>query len=45
MWGLLVGAIHAASPVAVRWPPFCASVDFLVAAILAIEVAYGLSFH
>ncbi len=27
------------------WPPFCASVDFLVAAILAIEVAYGMSFH
>ena len=27
------------------WPPFCASVDFLVAAILAIEVANGMSFH
>jgi hypothetical protein len=27
------------------WPPFCASVDFLVAAILAIEIAYGMSFH
>lgn len=27
------------------WPPFCATVDFLVAAILALEVAYGMSFH
>ncbi|MEI9948729.1 MAG: hypothetical protein WDO74_07030 [Pseudomonadota bacterium] len=27
------------------WPPFCAAVDFLVAAILAGEVAYGMSFH
>jgi hypothetical protein len=27
------------------WPPFCASVDFLVAAILAVELASGLSFH
>lgn len=27
------------------WPPFCAAVDFLVAAILAMQVAYGMSFH
>ena len=27
------------------WPPFCAAVDFLVAAILAAQVAYGMSFH
>ena len=27
------------------WPPFCAAVDFLVAAILAVEVANGMSFH
>jgi hypothetical protein len=27
------------------WPPFCAAVDFLVAAILAVEVALGMSFH
>jgi hypothetical protein len=27
------------------WPPFCATVDFLVAAILTLEVAYGMSFH
>ena len=27
------------------WPPFCATVDFLVAAILAVEIASGMSFH
>ena len=27
------------------WPPFCAAVDFLVAAILAVEVACGIAFH
>ena len=27
------------------WPPFCAAVDFLVAAILAVEIAFGMSFH
>lgn len=27
------------------WPPFCAAVDFLVAAILAVEVACGMTFH
>lgn len=27
------------------WPPFCATIDFLVAAILAVGVAYGMSFH
>ncbi len=27
------------------WPPFCAAVDFLVAAILAVELAAGMSFH
>jgi hypothetical protein len=27
------------------WPPFCATIDFLVAAILAVGVAYGISLH
>lgn len=27
------------------WPPFCATVDLLVAAILAIEIAAGMTFH
>jgi hypothetical protein len=27
------------------WPPFCASVDFVVAVILAIALATGLQFH
>jgi hypothetical protein len=27
------------------WPPFCATVDFLVATILTVEIAYGMSFH
>jgi hypothetical protein len=27
------------------WPPFCAAVDWLVAAILAIEIAAGAGFH
>ena len=27
------------------WPPFCAAVDFVVAAILAGEIAVGLKFH
>ena len=27
------------------WPPFCATVDFLVAAILIIEIAAGVNFH
>ena len=27
------------------WPPFCATVDFLVAAILALELAYVMSFR
>ena len=27
------------------WPPFCVAVDWLVAAILAIEIAAGVSFH
>jgi hypothetical protein len=27
------------------WPPFCAAVDFVVAGILAIEIAFGLHFH
>jgi hypothetical protein len=27
------------------WPPFCASVDVVVAAILAVEIAHGMSFH
>ena len=30
---------------AVGWPPFCATVDWLVAAILAIEIAAGVNFH
>jgi hypothetical protein len=27
------------------WPPFCASVDFLVAAILVLEIVGGVNFH
>lgn len=27
------------------WPPFCASVDFLVAAVLAVMIAAGVDFH
>jgi hypothetical protein len=27
------------------WPPFCAAVDLLVAAILSVEIAAGMSFH
>ena len=27
------------------WPPFCAVVDLLVAAVLIIEIAVGVSFH
>jgi hypothetical protein len=27
------------------WPPFCATVDVLVAAILTIEIAAGVNFH
>jgi hypothetical protein len=27
------------------WPPFCAAVDFLVAAVLVIEIALGVGFH
>jgi len=27
------------------WPPFCAAVDWLVAAVLAIEIIAGAGFH
>jgi hypothetical protein len=27
------------------WPPFCAAVDLLVAAILSVEIAAGMNFH
>lgn len=27
------------------WPPFCAAVDFVVAAVIAIEIASGVRFH
>jgi hypothetical protein len=27
------------------WPPFCMSVDFVVAAIIAAEIAAGLQFR
>ena len=27
------------------WPPFCAAVDWLVAAVLLIEIAVGVGFH
>lgn len=27
------------------WPPFCAAVDFLVAAVLAVEIAAGVALH
>jgi hypothetical protein len=27
------------------WPPFCAAVDWLVAAVLIVEIAVGVDFH
>ena len=27
------------------WPPFCATVDFLVAAVIVVEIAAGVDFH
>jgi hypothetical protein len=27
------------------WPPFCAAVDWLVAAFLVVEIAAGVNFH
>jgi hypothetical protein len=27
------------------WPPFCAAVDFVVAAVIVVEIAAGLHFH
>ena len=27
------------------WPPFCAAIDWLVALILAVEIAAGVNFH
>jgi hypothetical protein len=27
------------------WPPFCAAVDWLVAAVLIVEIAAGVNFH
>ena len=27
------------------WPPFCATIDLLVAAILSVEIAAGMTFH
>ena len=27
------------------WPPFCASVDFLVSAVLAVMIVVGVDFH
>ena len=27
------------------WPPFCAAVDWLVAAVLVVEIAAGVDFH
>ena len=27
------------------WPPFCATVDLLVAAIIVLEIAAGVDFH
>jgi len=27
------------------WPPFCAAVDWLVAVVLMIEIAFGVEFH
>jgi hypothetical protein len=27
------------------WPPFCAAVDWLVAAVLAVEIVAGVNFH
>ena len=27
------------------WPPFCATIDFIVAAVIAVEITAGLSFR
>ena len=27
------------------WPPFCAAVDWVVAAVIAVEIAVGVGFH
>jgi hypothetical protein len=27
------------------WPPFCAAIDWLVAIVLAVEIAVGVNFH
>jgi hypothetical protein len=27
------------------WPPFCATVDVLVAAVIVVELALGVDFH
>jgi hypothetical protein len=27
------------------WPPFCAAVDFLVAAVIVVEITAGVDFH
>src|SRR5206468_9272573 len=27
------------------WPPFCATVDFLVAAVIVVEIVVGVDFH
>lgn len=27
------------------WPPFCATIDFIVAGVIAVEITAGLSFH
>jgi hypothetical protein len=27
------------------WPPFCAAVDWLVAAVLVLQMATGVTFH
>ncbi len=27
------------------WPPFCATIDFIVAAVIAIEITAGMSYH
>jgi len=45
--GAVVGVIQAASPLGFWWlePPFCATVDWVVAGILAGALLTGVSFH
>ena len=57
LWGAGLGIIQAATPRGLWqhrtqfvantrwWPPFCMAVDFVVAAIIVVEIAAGLHFR